>query len=94
MITNLIINGGFENGTLLPFLTVNASIDGTHSHSGLFSASLFGGIGNAVIVQEVPVSSNQSYELFASLAKVGAAASLLSRLQWLIMQGQLFQQIF
>ncbi|WP_176543586.1 NTTRR-F1 domain, partial [Bacillus toyonensis] len=75
MITNLIINGGFENGTLLPFLTVNASIDGTHSHTGVFSASLFGGIGNAVIAQEVPVSSNQNYELLASLAKVGAAAS-------------------
>ncbi|PEE01472.1 hypothetical protein CON78_04230, partial [Bacillus toyonensis] len=75
MITNLIINGGFENGTLVPFSTVNALIDGTHSHSGLFSATLSGGIGNAVIVQEVPVPSNQSFELFASLSKVGAAAS-------------------
>ena len=39
-IQNLIINGGFETGTLSPWTGVNATITNQYSHSGFFSARL------------------------------------------------------
>ncbi|MFL1664405.1 NTTRR-F1 domain, partial [Bacillus cereus] len=75
MIDNRIINGGFENGTLCPFVTTNVVIDNKNSHSGSYSANLFGDTMNASLIQVVPVSPNQTYECFVSLTKIGDAPS-------------------
>lgn len=36
-LNNVVVNGGFETGTLDPWLSLNASINSEHSHSGFFS---------------------------------------------------------
>ncbi|WP_346817878.1 NTTRR-F1 domain [Bacillus paramobilis] len=75
MINNRIVNGGFETGALSPFIVNNVSsvsIDNAHSHSGIFSARLSG---DATIAQAVPVSPNETFQLFVSLAKFGATPS-------------------
>ncbi|WP_141391423.1 NTTRR-F1 domain, partial [Aneurinibacillus migulanus] len=68
-ITNLIINGSFETGTLVPFVTANAVIDATNSHSGLFSARLLGEIATAFVAQQVPAAPGDSFELLVSLTR-------------------------
>ncbi|MEB8730861.1 NTTRR-F1 domain, partial [Bacillus cereus] len=75
MITNLIINGNFESGTLNPFVTTNVQIDGTNSHSGKYSASLIGGETSAQLIQVIPIFPNESFEFLISLAKTGGAPS-------------------
>ncbi|WP_157829980.1 NTTRR-F1 domain [Bacillus sp. SN10] len=80
MIKNRIVNGGFETGTLSPFIVNNpsfVSINGINSHSGVYSAKLSGGLTNAIIAQAVPVSPNETFELFVSLSKVGPFPSPL-----------------
>ena len=80
MIKNRIVNGGFETGTLSPFIVNNpsfVSINNSTSHSGVYSAKLSGGLTNAIIAQAVPVSPNETFELFVSLSKVGPFPSPL-----------------
>ncbi|MES5919401.1 NTTRR-F1 domain [Bacillus cereus group sp. RP37] len=80
MIKNRIVNGGFETGTLSPFIVNNpsfVSINSLNSHSGIYSAKLSGGLTNAIIAQAVPVSPNETFELFVSLTKNGPFPSPL-----------------
>ncbi|MFB5588758.1 NTTRR-F1 domain [Bacillus cereus] len=80
MIKNRIVNGGFETGTLSPFIVNNpsfVSINSSNSHSGVYSAKLSGGLATAIIAQAVPVSPNETFELFVSLSKVGPFPSPL-----------------
>ncbi|WP_180233422.1 NTTRR-F1 domain [Bacillus sp. AFS059628] len=80
MIKNRIVNGGFETGTLSPFIVNNpsfVSINNSTSHSGVYSAKLSGGLATAIIAQAVPVSQNETFELFVSLSKVGPFPSPL-----------------
>ena len=80
MIKNRIVNGGFETGTLSPFIVNNpsfVSINNSNSHSGVYSAKLSGGLTNAIIAQAVPVSPNETFELFVSLSKIGPFPSPL-----------------
>src|SRR4051812_45296070 len=70
-IQNLIINGGFETGTLVPWTSSNTTVTNLFSHSGTFSARLQGGPITSYIAQFVPVTPGVSYELLISLAKVG-----------------------
>ncbi|BCD23505.1 hypothetical protein BC30090_2402 [Bacillus cereus] len=80
MIKNRIVNGGFETGTLSPFIVNNPSfisINNSNSHSGVYSARLSGSLATAIIAQAVPVSPNETFELFVSLSKVGPFPSPL-----------------
>ncbi|PEJ95066.1 NTTRR-F1 domain [Bacillus wiedmannii] len=80
MIKNRILNGGFETGTLSPFIVNNpsfVSINGSNSHSSVYSATLSGGLATAIIAQAVPVSPNETFELFVSLSKIGPFPSPL-----------------
>ncbi|MUG72736.1 NTTRR-F1 domain [Paenibacillus validus] len=74
-ITNIIVNGGFETGSLLPWINFNATITTDFSHSGFYAARLLGGDLNSFITQFVPATPGESYEFLVSLAKVGTAPS-------------------
>ncbi|MDA2384110.1 NTTRR-F1 domain [Bacillus cereus] len=69
MVFNLIINGDFEKGTFYPFVAGNAEIVGTNSHSGVYSASLNGGISSAFLIQDISVSQNESYNFLYHLQR-------------------------
>jgi hypothetical protein len=71
-IKNLVVNGGFETGSLNPWIALNAAITTISTHSGFYAAVLEGGAVNAVLAQDVPVEAGESYELIVSLAKAGA----------------------
>ncbi|MEC1538283.1 hypothetical protein P9D55_20310 [Bacillus sonorensis] len=47
------VNGGFETGTLAPWVGVNTTVTSEFSHSGFFSARLFGGTFTSYITQFV-----------------------------------------
>lgn len=47
--SNIVENGNFESGTLFPWSFTNAAITDLQSHSGFFSALLFGGIANSLL---------------------------------------------
>lgn len=71
-LNNNVVNGGFETGSLVPWLSLNASINSANSHSGFFRAQLNGGGLNSFIVQLVPITAGDNLELLFSLAKLGA----------------------
>ena len=73
---NLIVNGGFETGTLPPWTGVGASVTSAYSHSGAYSAELSPNSVNAFIAQLVPVVPGQTYDFEASLAKIGPLPSM------------------
>ncbi|HLR41536.1 MAG TPA: NTTRR-F1 domain, partial [Virgibacillus sp.] len=73
-INNLIVNGGFETGTLDGWSAVNANVSGLKSHAGRFSA-VFMGRSQASLSQTVPISGDQSLELLVSLSKYSLATS-------------------
>ena len=80
MIKNRIVNGGFETGTLFSIYCEQSSfisINNSNSHSGVYSARLSGSLATAIIAQAVPVSPNETFELFVSLSKVGPFPSPL-----------------
>ncbi|MFB5761484.1 NTTRR-F1 domain [Paenibacillus medicaginis] len=56
-IQNRIVNGGFESGTLFPWITMNAVVTSQFSHSGMFSARLQGGPVISYLAQFVPANS-------------------------------------
>ncbi|MDQ0168474.1 NTTRR-F1 domain, partial [Bacillus horti] len=72
-ISNLITNGGFENGSFSPWIALNASVTSLSSHSGSFSARLQGVY--SVIYQSVSFTPNTNYNLILSLSKVSTAPS-------------------
>src|SRR5690606_6693582 len=72
---NLIENGGFENGSLNPWISLNAEITSEFSHSDYFSVKLTDEQSVAFIGQFIPVQEGEQYEFFASLAKVGTLQS-------------------
>jgi len=72
-VQNLIINGGFETGTLSPWAGINATISMQYSHSGFFSTRLQGGNTVSYIAQIVPINPGEGFEFLVSLAKVGLA---------------------
>ncbi|WP_307772363.1 NTTRR-F1 domain, partial [Bacillus velezensis] len=74
-IQNLINNGSFESGDLTGWSGVNASIVSAFAHTGAFSAQFAGGITSASLSQTVPVSPQQSFQLFISLGKIGTIAN-------------------
>ncbi|GIO02278.1 hypothetical protein J5TS2_29460 [Brevibacillus halotolerans] len=47
--SNIVENGNFESGTLFPWSFTNVAITDLQSHSGFFSALLFGGIANSLL---------------------------------------------
>lgn len=72
-VQNLIINGGFETGTLSPWAGINATISMQYSHSDFFSARLQGGNTVSYIAQIVSINPGEGFEFLVSLAKVGLA---------------------
>ncbi|QEK96387.1 collagen-like protein [Bacillus amyloliquefaciens] len=74
-IQNLINNGSFESGDLTGWSGVNASVVSAFAHTGAFSAQFAGGITSASLSQTVPVSPQQSFQLFISLGKIGTIAN-------------------
>lgn len=72
---NLIINGDFENGTLAPWLSGNAVINSTFSHTGRYSAQLAGGNVISYLVQFVQIEAGNNLRIFYSIAKIGALPS-------------------
>lgn len=72
---NLVVNGDFESGVLAPWSSLNASVDSTTSHTGLFSARLQGGNVTAYLSQFVPATPGAACELLVSLSDTGALPS-------------------
>ncbi|HLR09305.1 MAG TPA: NTTRR-F1 domain [Bacillota bacterium] len=71
-VSNLLINGGFERGSLDGWIGNNAYITASYSHSGQFSANISPGSTPSSLVQTVPITdSGQNYQLLVSLAKYG-----------------------
>lgn len=66
---NLIVNPGFETGTLASWQSFNTTINRRFVQTGFFSAQLDGGMTNSYIQQVVPIVSNSSYQFVISLAK-------------------------
>ncbi|MCM3644915.1 NTTRR-F1 domain, partial [Priestia aryabhattai] len=80
-IQNLIVNGGFETGTLSSWITTNTTIDSQYSHSGFYSARLQGGATFSYISQFVPVEPGERLEVLASLATIGQAPAIFITIQ-------------
>ncbi|MES9769602.1 NTTRR-F1 domain, partial [Priestia megaterium] len=74
-IQNLIINGGFETGTLTPWTSANTTVTSQFSHSGSLSARFQSSPFTSYIGQFVPLNPGESMEVLASFAKVGTAPS-------------------
>ncbi|MEH7521557.1 NTTRR-F1 domain, partial [Priestia megaterium] len=74
-IQNLIINGGFETGTLTPWTSANTTVTSQFSHSGSLSARFQSSPFASYIGQFVPLNPGESMEVLASFAKVGTAPS-------------------
>ncbi|MCY8563887.1 NTTRR-F1 domain, partial [Bacillus sonorensis] len=70
-IRNVVINGGFETGTLPPWVGQNAFVTTQFSHSGFWSATLLGGNVVSFIAQFAPVNAGEGLEFLVSLAKSG-----------------------
>ncbi|WP_175393331.1 NTTRR-F1 domain, partial [Brevibacillus laterosporus] len=68
---NKVVNGNFETGTLTPWSSSNVTTSNLQSHSGSFSALLFGNTANSFLVQDIPVVPGDSFEFFLSIAKTG-----------------------
>ncbi|MBG9789037.1 collagen like protein [Brevibacillus laterosporus] len=73
--SNKVVNGDFETGTLFPWSFTNVSITNLQSHTGFFSALLFGDTANSLLFQAIPVTPGDSFELFLSIAKLGNLVS-------------------
>lgn len=67
---NLIINSGFETGTIAPFVGTNIIINSNHSHSGQHSVLLPGGQRESRIMQSVSINPGSQLQFKVSLAKV------------------------
>ncbi|MGG0430955.1 NTTRR-F1 domain, partial [Priestia megaterium] len=68
---NLINDGSFETGNLSAWISSNATITSSHSHSGFYSVKLQGGATFSYVSQFVPVAPGQRLEVLASLASLG-----------------------
>ncbi|WP_372486488.1 NTTRR-F1 domain [Brevibacillus laterosporus] len=68
---NKIVNGNFETGSLIPWSSSNVAISNLQSHTGSYSALLFGNAANSFLFQAVPVTVGDSFEFFLSIAKIG-----------------------
>lgn len=69
-ISDLILNGDFENGTLSSWVGINATVTST-SHSGLFAAQLQNAEAPSVIYQIINGKFDHAVELLASVSKTG-----------------------
>jgi hypothetical protein len=74
-IQNLIINGGFETGTLTSWSSTNTTVTSQFSHSGSFSARFQSSPFTSYIGQFVPLNPGARMEVLVSFAKVGTAPS-------------------
>ncbi|MFD2628589.1 NTTRR-F1 domain, partial [Oceanobacillus kapialis] len=74
-VTNLIVNGGFESGTLSEWSSSNSYVTISSPHSGNYAAVLRNGIGAASLSQIVPITSGESYQLLVSLSRYGLLGS-------------------
>jgi len=72
---NLIINGGFETGTLTSWSPANTTVTSQFSHSGSFSVRFQSSPFTSYIGQFVPLNSGERMEFLASFAKVGTTPS-------------------
>ncbi|MED1791002.1 NTTRR-F1 domain, partial [Brevibacillus laterosporus] len=70
-VKNKAVNGDFETGSLVPWISTNVTINNQQSHSGTFSALLFGTTTSSLMFQTVPVTTGDSFEFFLSIAKIG-----------------------
>ncbi|MED3977174.1 NTTRR-F1 domain [Priestia megaterium] len=75
LIQNLIINGGFERGTLTSWSSANTTVTSQFSHFGSFSARFQSSPFTSYMGQFVPLNPGESMEVLASFAKVGTAPS-------------------
>ena len=66
---NLIINSGFETGTLAPFTGTNVLIKSNCCHTGQFSALLPGGQRESRLMQSVLINPGSQFQFKVSLAK-------------------------
>ncbi|PGX77767.1 NTTRR-F1 domain, partial [Priestia megaterium] len=67
---NLISDGSFETGNLSAWISSNATITSSHSHSGFYSVKLQGGATFSYISQFVPITPGQRLEVLVSLASL------------------------
>ena len=72
---NLIINSGFETGSLSSWTSIDTVITSQYSHSGSFAAQLINELSYSFIYQIAPVNVGEKYEFIVSLAKVGTQPS-------------------
>ncbi|WP_082234619.1 NTTRR-F1 domain [Halobacillus massiliensis] len=68
-IINRITNGGFETGTLAPWMSLNASVTSAASHTGTSSALLSPASSTALLYQTFSISEGENFEFLASLAR-------------------------
>lgn len=65
---DLIMNGGFETGSLSPWLGSGVTLATLPTHTGFYAVQLAGGGTNSYLYQMVPVTPGERYTLFLSLA--------------------------
>nr|WP_254241439.1 NTTRR-F1 domain [Bacillus safensis] len=82
---NLIVNGGFEIGTLFPWSGVNTTITSQFSHSGYFTVGFLGGTVTSYIAQFVPAKAGEGSEFLVSLAREGFLPAPSVTIQLLIL---------
>jgi hypothetical protein len=75
-IQNVLINGGFETGSIVPWNASNTVITSQFSHTGAYSARLQGGAVTSYISQYFLAAPGNGIEFLASFAKVGANPSI------------------
>ncbi len=68
---DLIVNGNFETGSLIPWTTYDTIITSQYSHSGVFSAQFPAGPSFSFLYQFVPATPGQRLEFLVSLGKIG-----------------------
>lgn len=71
-VSNLIINSGFETGTLEGWTARNVSVTTVSPHTGRYSAFFPSGSTNSFLEQTVSIEPGQNFQLLVSLSKSGA----------------------
>ncbi|WP_052360724.1 NTTRR-F1 domain [Oceanobacillus manasiensis] len=74
-VTNLILNGGFETGTLSEWSAQNSYVTASSPHSGRYAAVLRSGLSASSLSQLVPIMPGENFQLLISLSRYGVFGS-------------------